>query len=64
MGTLPQAFNIIFELQRKRNNEKITRREISFPTYKTYIYIILFYFIFPFWTSPTFKSHNFLIHFK
>jgi hypothetical protein len=37
MGTLPQAqaLEIIFEVQRKRSNEKITRRKISFPTYKT-----------------------------
>jgi len=31
---LPQALEIIFEVQRKRINEKITRRKISFPTYK------------------------------
>ncbi len=30
-----QALEIIFEMQRKRNNEKITRREINLPTYKT-----------------------------
>jgi hypothetical protein len=30
MGTLPQALEITFEVQRKRNNEKITKREISF----------------------------------
>ncbi len=32
---LSQVLEIIFEVQRKMNNEKITRREISFPTYKT-----------------------------
>jgi hypothetical protein len=31
MGTLPQVLEIIFEVQ----SENITRREISFPTYKT-----------------------------
>jgi hypothetical protein len=36
MKALPQAFEIIFEVQRKKNNEKITRRKISFPTYKTH----------------------------
>jgi hypothetical protein len=35
MGTLLQVLEIIFEVQRKMNNEKITRRKISFPIYKT-----------------------------
>jgi hypothetical protein len=35
MGALLQALEFIFEVQRKRNNEKIRRREIIFPTYKT-----------------------------
>jgi hypothetical protein len=35
MGALSQALKIIFEVQWKRNNEKIIRRKISFPTYKT-----------------------------
>jgi hypothetical protein len=34
MGALLQVLEIIFEVQRKMNNEKIKRREISFPTYK------------------------------
>jgi hypothetical protein len=34
MGVLPEALKIIFEMQRKGNNEKITR-EINFPIYKT-----------------------------
>jgi len=38
MGTLPQALKIIFEVQRKRSNEKITKREINFPTYKTFLF--------------------------
>jgi hypothetical protein len=32
IGGLPQAVEIIFEVQRKSINEKITRRKISFPT--------------------------------
>jgi hypothetical protein len=32
MGALPQAVEIIFEVQRKSNNEKITRRKIHFAT--------------------------------
>jgi hypothetical protein len=35
MGALPQTLDFIFEVQRKMNNEKIIRRKISFPTYKT-----------------------------
>jgi hypothetical protein len=55
---LPQVFKFIFEIQRKMSNEEITRRKISFPTYKTFFFslfpfapllllnlIILFYFI-------------------
>jgi hypothetical protein len=38
MGTLLQALEIIFEIQKKRNNEKIIIREISFPTYKTFFF--------------------------
>jgi hypothetical protein len=30
MGALPQALEIMFEVQRKKNNKKITRRKISF----------------------------------
>jgi len=34
MGALPQALEIVFEVQRKRSNEKITSKKKSFPTYK------------------------------
>jgi hypothetical protein len=34
MGELPQALEIIFGVQRKRINEKITRRKTSFPRNK------------------------------
>jgi hypothetical protein len=37
---LPQALEIIFEVQRKRNNEKITRNKKSLLTYRT-----LFFFL-------------------
>jgi hypothetical protein len=53
---LLQVLKIIFEVQRKMSNEKITRRKISYPTYKTH-----FFFLFFVWTPPTFKPHNFLI---
>jgi hypothetical protein len=39
MGALPQALEIIFAMQKKKNNEKTTRRKISFPTYKTHFNI-------------------------
>jgi len=57
MGVLPQALEIIFKMQRKKNNEKIAVRKISFPTYKT-IFFLLF--------GPTLKASNFsfLVHFK
>jgi hypothetical protein len=35
MGTLLRVLEIIFKVQRKMSNEKITRREINFPIYKT-----------------------------
>jgi len=38
MKTFPQALKIIFEVQKKKNNEKITRRKINFPTYKTFFF--------------------------
>jgi hypothetical protein len=56
MKALPQALEIIFEVQRKRSNEKVTRKKISFPTYKQH-----FFFISSLWTPPTFKAFNFLI---
>jgi uncharacterized membrane protein len=34
MVALPPALEIIFEVQRKKNNEKITRRKINFSAYK------------------------------
>jgi hypothetical protein len=42
MGALPQVLETIFEMQRKMNNEKITKREINFPTYKTQFFFSLF----------------------
>jgi hypothetical protein len=56
MGALPQALEIIFEVKKKRSNEKIARREISFPTYKMW-----FFFLFFSLDLSTFKAYNFLI---
>jgi hypothetical protein len=38
---LPQAVEIIFEVQRKRSNEKTTRKKKSFPSYKTLFFFFL-----------------------
>jgi hypothetical protein len=35
MGVLVQVLEINFKVQKKMSNEKIIRREISFPTYNT-----------------------------
>jgi len=51
MGALPQALEIIFEVKKKRSNEKIARREISFPTYKMW-----FFFSFLLFGSLYFQS--------
>jgi hypothetical protein len=52
MGILLQVLEIIFEVQMKMSNEKV-----SFPTYKTRVFLL--------WTPLTFKPHNFfIIHFK
>jgi len=56
MGALPQALEIIFEVQGKRSNEKMTRRKINFPTYK-----MCFFLFSSLWTPPAFKPHNFFI---
>jgi hypothetical protein len=47
-------------MQRKMSNDKITKREISFPTSKTHF----FSFFFSIQTPPTFKPHNFLISYS
>jgi len=44
MGALPQVLKIIFEVQRKTNNEKITRKEIIFPIYNFFFSLDPSYF--------------------
>jgi hypothetical protein len=40
MGVLPQALEIIFEVQQmKRSNEKITRKKKSFQIYKQFFFL-------------------------
>ncbi len=58
MGTLLQALEIIFEMQRTRNNEIKIKIKISFPTYNTRFFFLL-------WTpNPIFKPHNFHISYS
>jgi hypothetical protein len=43
MGVLPQILEIILEMQRKMNNDKIIKKELSFPTYKTCVFSFFFF---------------------
>jgi len=55
MRVLPQALEIIFEVQRKMINEKITRK-------KKWLFNLQNSFVFSsIWTPPTFKPDTFLI---
>ncbi len=54
MGALLQVL-VIFEMQRKLSNEKITR-EISFQIYETHVFC--------FWTPLTLKLHNLFISYS
>jgi hypothetical protein len=40
MGVLSQALEIIFEMLRKKSNEKIIRKKKSFPTYKMFFFFL------------------------
>jgi hypothetical protein len=63
MGMLLQVFKIVFEVQRKMNNEKVTIREISFPTYKTCFFFLFFVLFGPLLLSNLI-TFLFLIHLK
>jgi hypothetical protein len=43
MGVLPQVLKIIFEVQRKMNDEKIIRRELNFPIYNMFFSFFFFF---------------------
>jgi hypothetical protein len=62
MGMLPQALEIIFEVQKKMSNEKLSRREISFPTYKTLFFP--FFSLFGHLLLSNLITFLFLVHFK
>jgi len=51
-----QALEIIFEEQRKKNNEKINKKKNKLFNLQN-----MFFF---FWTPLTFKSHNFFISYS
>jgi hypothetical protein len=46
MGVLPPALEFIFQLQRKKSNEKIVREKKTFSTHNTHFFS--FYFLFDF----------------
>jgi hypothetical protein len=56
-----QALEIIFEVQRKKSNEKITRKKIGFPTYKNFFFFLRLFEPLLFSNLITFL---FFIHFK
>jgi hypothetical protein len=63
MGALPQALEIIFEVQRKTSNKKNNKKKNKLSNLQN-IYFILFYFFLSLWTPPVFKFHNFLISYS
>jgi hypothetical protein len=62
MGALPQALEIILEVQRKMINEKISRKIKSFPTYKRHFFF--FFLLFGPLLPSNLITFIFLIHFK
>jgi hypothetical protein len=42
MGTLPQALEIIFEMQKKISNEKITRKKKAFQLAELFFFFLVF----------------------
>jgi hypothetical protein len=56
MGALPQALEIIFEVKRKRHNEKLleAKKALQFTKHIIFLFSSL-------WTPPTFEASNFFI---
>jgi len=46
MRVLPQTLEIMFEVQRKKNKEKIARRKISFFNSQNVFFLFFFFFFF------------------
>jgi hypothetical protein len=57
MGALLQALEISFEMQKKKGNEKITRKKNLFQLAKCIFFPSL-------WTFLIFKPHNFPIFYS
>jgi hypothetical protein len=64
MRALPQALEIIFEVQRKRSIEKIARRKISFSTYKTPFFFFFSFLLFRPRLFSKLLTFSFLVHLK
>jgi hypothetical protein len=59
MRALPQALEIVFQVQKKRSNDKIARKKKAFQLTKCFFFLFSF-----FWTPPIFKSRNFFIFYS
>jgi hypothetical protein len=62
MRALPQALEIIFEVQMKMSNEKIARRKISFATHKPRLF--LFFLLFGPALLSKLLTFSFVVHFQ
>jgi hypothetical protein len=60
MRALPQALEIIFEVQKRRSNEKTARKKKSFSTYKMQFF---FFSLDPFLFSKL-LTFSFIVHLK
>jgi hypothetical protein len=47
MGGLPQAWEIIFQMQRKMSNEKIGRKNKLSNSQNTFVFFFFFFFLDP-----------------
>jgi hypothetical protein len=64
MKALPQALEIIFEVQMKRNNEKIIRKKISFFNLQNAFIFIFIFLLFKALLFSNLTTFLFLIHLK
>jgi hypothetical protein len=62
MGMSPQALEIIFQMQMKKNNEKVTRRKISFSTDKMHFFS--FFLLFRPLLFSKLLTFSFFVYFK
>jgi hypothetical protein len=64
MGALPQALEIIFEVQRKRSNEKITRRKNKLSNLQNVCVRVFFFLLFVPLLFSKLITFLFLVHLK